>query len=374
MDLYFSPRAPFKAIAYIVLSFSLTGCASTSSEPEFVDDGIEVVNPASEGVDISWLKKADHQIIDTGPRGLKTKTQQRKGYVNINSMLVARNGKLLFERYYNGSSRSQGHPMASLGKSVLSAVTGVAIDKHYFASVNDSIYDHLPYVSYQNWSVDKQHIQLKHLLTMSTGWQCGSIMDYASHCGAQMHKQPDPYKWVLDLLMEAAPGEVFNYNDAVPAMLSALLTLAIKGPIAEFYQQSLMEPMGIQNNVLSTAKMTSREMLKFGQLFLNKGMWQGQQLVSESWIEQSTSRQVTFQNQSHAKGYGYLWWIHEFKIGHRTHSAFYAGGNGGQYIIVVPELNLIAVFTGSNYNNLDKMRQPFEIMENCILPGIFIQP
>ncbi len=345
-------------------------CSNTlSSHPESIDDGLVVATPESQNMIRSKLNRAANQIHQFKYKSATPAIDKLKKYIGIESILVAKNNKLIFEKYFNGASRNTPHNVASLGKSVISAMFGVAIDKGYINSEEDSLYQYMPYKSYKNWDEQKQQITLKHLLTMSAGWDCGNISEYSSHCGAIMIEKNDPFKWVLDLPMAGSPGEIFNYNDAIPRFISTIITMTSQQDIAHLYSRTLMQPMKMTTNIFLTQSLTSREMMKLGLLYLNNGKWNDKQLISEQWITKSTSRIINFREGSSATGYGYFWWQNKFDIEGVIYHSYYALGNGGQYIIVIPELNLVSVFTGNNYNSMVYMNQVFDIMKRYIIPS-----
>ncbi len=348
----------------------LSACAGVSPAPVQLADGLAVASPQSQAIDGKRLASAHNNIWEPRSSTITPNIRKMKDYVGIDSMLVARNNKLIFEKYYNGFGIDRPHYVASLGKSLFSALLGVVIDKGLIAGTEQSIYELMPYQDIAHWNADKQAIQVKHLLTMSTGWQCGSILDYDTHCGALMEQQQDPFKWILDLPMAATPGSQFNYNDATPKFIAASMALATRQAPAELYRKHFVDPMQMQNNLFENQALTSREMLKFGLLFLNGGRWQEQQILSPDWVSQSTSIQFEFPGGRRIKGYGYYWWIGEFQFDNRTVDGFYAAGNGGQYIMVIPQFKLVSVFTGSAYNATNYMQQAFEIMERFILPAV----
>lgn len=333
--------------------------------------------------------------IAHSPKGITRKSRVSVGkYQGIRSVLISQHNELIYEQYFNDGSANKAINMASLGKSLLSAMVGIAIDKGIIRSVDESIYSYFPYTSYADWSEKKADLQIKHLLTMSPGWQCGNISNYSEHCGAKMLQHKDSLKWLLDLPMQAAPGKLFNYNDAVPHVLVAILAQATKRHPSEFFKQHLQNPLGLENNLYDRNRLTSRDMLKIGQLYLQKGTWQGKQLISRSWIEKSTRSHVNFEQSQFAEGYGFLWWQKTFNTKDALQSknalrskdtlhvkdnlnfkgqqyqSYYAAGNGGQYIFVVPELELVAVFTGSNYGDYQLTQQPLELMQRYVIPAV----
>jgi len=150
--------------------------------------------------------------------------------------------------------------------------------------------------------------------------------------------------------------------------------------IQSFADQFLFKPIGISNlkwdhtskkNVIESAKrihMTPRDMAKIGQLILNKGSYNGTQIVSKEWVEESTSPKTKITNID----YGYLWWNIPFQYQNRTTTAIVATGNGGQYIMIYPELEMVAVFTGGAYNS-EKDKIPFAIMNQIVIPSLSSQ-
>lgn len=303
-------------------------------------------------------------------RGLTKSSTADKKFRGIRSVLISQSGELLYEQYFNDGSRKRSVNVASLGKSFLSAMVGIAIQKGMISSVQESIYHHFPYSDYANWDPRKAQINIEHLLTMTPGWRCGNIGNYRAHCGAKITEKKERFKWLLDVPMDAKPGSMFSYNDAVPQLLAAILTLSSQQPARELFEQMLREPLGLSKNLYDGNHLTSRDLMKFGQLYLKKGVWHDKQLLDPKWIEQSFDPHVTLKQYHFADAYGYLWWQKAFVVGDVTLQSYYAAGNGGQYVFIVPALELVVVFTGNNYGNITLTQQPIEMMAEWILPAI----
>jgi len=212
---------------------------------------------------------------------------------------------------------------------------------------------------------NKKNIKLKHILTMSTGLDCGKYSEYPNNCGAQMWKADDPVKYLMELPMSHKPGEHFLYNDGTPTILQVIITQKSGMRYDYFRNTYLFGPLGISMNT-NRDGMTSRELAKIGLLYLNKGKWNNKQILSSLWIEETREKHFTWRNGH----YGYLWWIGTLDFEERELETYYAAGNGGQFIFVIPEVNMVAIFTGGNYNNMEKTIQPIEMLENYILPSI----
>jgi CubicO group peptidase (beta-lactamase class C family) len=361
-----------KHVVFLVSLGFLNGCQIKPHLPAHLDDGLKTATAESQGVNGFILAKAAKNVwepkIDTITPGI----QRMKLYSGIDSILVAKNNHLVFETYFNGAAIDKPHMIASLGKSIISAVVGVAVDQGYISNAQQSLYSLMPYYDIKGWNEQKQSINLKHLLTMQTGWRCGYGGEDIIDCSAEMEKHEDPFKWVLDLPLANPPGNVFRYNEASVKFMIASLALATKIDPIKYFTDQFATPMQIKSNIFLSNSLTSREMLKFGLLYLNKGRFNKNQLVSEEWISESTSEHVTFKQHSKSKisGYGYFWWTRQFDVDGKSYNGFYAAGNGGQYIIVVPSLDLVVVFTGRNFNSTHYMQQPFDMLTRYIIPSL----
>ncbi len=337
----------------------LNSCASLNfnySIPERTNDGLEISSLSKESIDSTKLIQLTKDILENK-------------YINIHSVLVSKDNKLVFEKYFNGFNKDRAHFLASAGKSIGSALVGIAIDKGFLKSSDQKLLDIFSVYSFiKNHNKQKENIKLKHLLTMTAGFDCGNIMDYQNHCGAKMQYQPDPIKYILDLPMQHKPGEIFNYNDGTPEVLAASVVYSSKMSYIDFQKKYLFGPLGIAYKQDSNG-ITSRDMLKFGLLYLNKGVWREERIISEEWIEESTKAHVQSTFSKYAQ-YGYMWWVTKFEQNEKIFDSFYAAGNGGQYIFIVPKIKMVVVFTGGNYNNLVETRKVFEIMNNYIFPAI----
>lgn len=261
------------------------------------------------------------------------------------SLLVARGDELVAERYFDGDDGPVNIKSAS--KSLISALVGIAIADGQITSVDQPISELLP-ETFADLEETTQGITVHHLLSMTTGLDSTS----REHYGAWVAQR----SWVraaLERPVVAAPGEQFIYSTGNTHLLSAILTEVTGQSTHAYAREVLLEPLGIDvtswpesprgidfggNNVA----MTPRDMLTFGQLYLQEGHWDGRQLVPADWVERSRRR--------HAEGwpdrygaYGYLWWLPPG----RPADAFMAVGFGGQLIIVAPETETVVVVTST---------------------------
>jgi len=299
---------------------------------------------------------------------------------NMHSILVARGGKLVFERYFKGSDEIYSrrvasvtfdadtlHNIKSVSKVVSSLVLGIAIDRGLIRSVDEPIFGFFPELSDLR-SQEKDSLQLKHALTMTMGlkWVEAVPDNEGNNDEGRMHTAPDPCRYVLSLPATAPPGQEFFYNTGALTLVSAIIRRATGRPLDEFPRTALFEPLGITRfewmrykgdaDAGGGLRLRPRDMAKIGQLVLAGGRWNGRQVVSKAWIDASTTPRT---EASSNYSYGYLWYLGRspFK-GREVH--WPAGlGRGGQSIRIVPELDLVAVVTAGYYQ--DYSPQAFQV-------------
>ena len=281
---------------------------------------------------------------------------------NVHAVLVARGGKLVFERYFRGSDEVPGriygsqvvdvtfvadtlHNMKSVSKSVASLALGIAIDRGLIGSVNEPIFSFFP--EFQDLrSPEKERIQLVHVLTMSMGLKWVEATpasgDYDND-EARMHMAWDPSRYVLGLPVTAPAGQEFFYNTGALQLLSAIARKATGRPLDEYARETLFEPLGITGFEWSRVRgdtdaggglrLRPRDMAKIGQLILSGGRWNDRQIVSKAWIETSTASKI---EATDGQSYGYLWWLGWSQLNGRKIRWIGALGRGGQSIRIVP--------------------------------------
>jgi CubicO group peptidase (beta-lactamase class C family) len=264
----------------------------------------------------------------------------------LHSLLVSVRGALVLERYFNGRRATSLANIKSASKSVISALVGVAIDRGHIADVEQPITPFFPDVL-GSGEDPRRRITIEDLLTMRSGLESTSNRNY----GAWVQSRD----WVRHALMQpllAEPGAHMQYSTGNTHLLSAIITKATGKTTWQFAQETLAKPLGFSlapwprdpqgiyfggNDML----MTPRQMLAFGELYLNRGRSGGRQLVPEKWIE--TSLVPRGRSNFSEQMYGYGWWIRELA----GQEAFYAWGFGGQFIFVVPSLELVVVSTSA---------------------------
>lgn len=334
----------------------------TYTQPKDLEDGWITNHLKTQQIDTTLIYKMFSQL----------KAQKNK----IHSVLLVKNNELIIEEYFNGQLANKPHDMRSITKSIRSLLMGIAIDKGYIESVDDPISKYIKSpVPNKNLDKRKEQITIKHLLTMSSGWDCNDWDKKSKGQEDKVYKKKDWLQYTLDLPMVNDPGTVSNYCSMGAILVAEIISQASDLTIDQFAQQHLFNALGITNfnwghtstkKVSPSAKrlyLTSRDMAKIGQLLLNKGEWNGKQIVSRQWVEESASPKTKITNID----YGYFWWNIPFKVNEKIINTKTATGNGGQYIMVFPELDMVAVFTGGAYNSQDD-KLPFAAINDIFLP------
>lgn len=334
--------------------------------PAMLNDGWITGNIKDANIDEIELKK----LIDS---------VNAKALINTHSILIAKENKLVFEAYFDGFNANIPHDLRSASKSISSAIIGIAIDDKIIKSVDEKLYDFIPEAYQYTKDSLKSKIRLKDLLTMSSGLDVNNLAqeDYYQNSS-------NPGSWIEKVLkapMIKKPGTYADYGSANPFLLGINLNERLNNPLETYMDEKLFAPLGITNYVNQTDDtkkapyfgggmlLTSRDLLKFGQLYLNGGIWNGNQIISKKWVEESFKKHVQLQDVRDKNDYGYLWWHDTYVIDSRAIKSIEARGAGGQFIFIIPELQSVVVITAGNYRNR-KGNQSREIFRDYILPAM----
>jgi len=296
-------------------------------------------------------------------------------YRNIHSVLIVKDQKLVYEKYFQGYKydytaeglrgelikfeKETTHNTASATKSVTSLLIGLAIDKHFIEDTNSKIFSFFPAYS-QLKNAERDKINVANLLTMTSGLKWNEQDVFYSEVEndiIQLFIASDPVEFILSKPVIHEPGTSWYYNGGGTNLLGEIIHHTSKLKLDEFAEKYLFEPLGIEgyewqsiNPDLIYAsgdlKLKPRDMAKLGQLVLDEGKWNGDQVVSSKWISEMTKHSVVFTQNS---GYAYHWWIQSYESGSENIISIYADGWGGQRIMVFPSENMVVVFTGGNY-------------------------
>jgi CubicO group peptidase (beta-lactamase class C family) len=355
-------------ICCVLILAALTACVADApfkltgpTVPVQVDDGWNVAAPEDVGISQQSLDSIYAQFI----------AEDR--FYNAKSLLVVKEGKLIFETYCRDLQDPDHYGnIQSATKSITSLLFGIINSEGYVDSLNQTLYSIFP----DKFPSDetKRSITIRHLFTMTSGVSFDndvfSVEIYAD-------KPDDPIKYILDKPMYAVPGEEFYYRDCDPHLLSYAIT-RLTGKSEELWAKDrLFAPLGIEDYYWDSdhtgitmgahgLHLKPRDLAKIGQMVLDHGRWNGQQIIDSAWVAESTRRQITtpYQTAPNIRDYGYYWWILP------QWEAFEAWGNGGNYILIVPGQQLVIVMTSMPYTDDDVVGTRPEQFHELVAPLI----
>lgn len=341
-----------KRLIYIIVSalflMIMNGCMKNESlnlpyagyVPDSKNDSWIISDPETENMDNTMIEQVYIDFYDDDK------------YPTIQSLLIVRNGKLVAEGYCkNANDQNTPHNIKSATKSVTSILAGIMLDRGLLKSVDSKVYEYLPqYFTEDNM---KRDITLRHVLTMETGLDFNDEI----HTREMLYNKGSSLEFILQKELVFQPGTNWYYGDGNPQLISGIIQELTGNTEAEFADEALFGPLGITNYIWESTNdgltlgsiglwLTPRDMAKIGLLMANHGLWNGTELVSQSWVEESTRDRTSFSN------YGYYWYPIEDK-------SFYAEGHGGQLIWVYPEYNLVVVITSDPYAKSWNLSEPY---------------
>jgi CubicO group peptidase (beta-lactamase class C family) len=292
--------------------------------------------PEENGFDSAKLAEGLEAIRDKG--------------VNIHSLTIIRNDDVILDAYFYPYAGRTGHEVASVTKSVLTTLIGIAADQGKLR-LDDKMVTFFPDRKIANRSFLKNQITVRQLAGMASGLDCTSTNDEQTL--TEMGNAPDWVQFTLDLRMKHIPGTYFEYCSPGMHVLSAILQEATGMTTSEFARINLFEPLGITDFIWESDPqgytdgwaglyLHPRDLAKIGYLMLHQGQWDGRQIVSSQWVEEATKLQ---KKTGRGDNYGYGWWVPP----PTQFIEFAAEGRGGQYIRVLPQLNMVIVTTGGGF-------------------------
>jgi CubicO group peptidase (beta-lactamase class C family) len=318
-------------------------------------DGWQTGTLGDAGLDADAIAAVMNEILRGGTPSL------RAPYVQ--SVQIARHGKLVLDEYFYGFGADRPHDVRSAGKSVTTLLVGRAIEDGAPLAPQTPVYPFFAeYAPFANDDSRKAAITVEHLMTMSAGYACDDNGDTWTGEDAMQSQtaQPDWYKWTLDLPMAFAPGTKAYYCSPEINLLGAMVQKSTHTWLPDYFAARFAAPMQfgryamwLAGPPLDTAYMAGgdyfrpRDFLKFGQLFLDRGRWHGTPVIDPRWLDASATARTTIDGE--IGRYGYAWHVFDITVGGRTYHAINAGGNGGQLMTVVPELDMAMMITAGNY-------------------------
>ncbi|MDR0212409.1 MAG: beta-lactamase family protein [Comamonas sp.] len=317
------------AIASTLSAYAATP-ASSNPAPVQASPDFPVAIPETVGVDSRPLVQLSEMI--------------RKENLDVRSFLVVKDGKLIYERYSKGLTRNHNYELYSITKNVTALAAGVLVDQGR-TKLDEKVAPILARArpDLQDALADKQTIELRHVLSMSTGL----IYNFKPKDDPIYYGAPDRLKLAAETTPKVAPGTAFDYTDVNPVLASATLGADAGMPLQKFADEKIFKPMGMTHYAWERAddkglvssgwglRLRAVDMAKLGQLVLSGGRWDSKQIVSQAWVRTMTA-------PASAPWYGYYWWINDIVA---TEPETHAMGFKGQFIVVLPERNAVVVMT-----------------------------
>jgi CubicO group peptidase (beta-lactamase class C family) len=366
-------------IVLICVSWSaiLSAQASPPSRPESGKGGWPTAS-------VEWAGIASKPLQDM-------ETAVRAGdFKKIGSVLIARHGKLVYETYFDGDANSL-RDTRSATKSITDALIGIALDEKKLSGVDARVLALLPEHAkkMQNPDPRKEMITVEDFLTMSSSLECDDWNDASRGNEERMYLVEDWAQFILDLpirgrmhvgeQIDPPPyGRYFSYCTGGVFTLSEVLQKVTGERTDRYAEEKLFAPLGITGvqwvysplNIPQTGgglRLSSRDLLKIAQLYLNGGNWQGKRSLDEVWVRTSVQPHARIDDDTE---YGYLWWIKSFKAGGKSYPAFFMSGNGGNKVAAFPGLDMVVVITSTNYSTRGMHEQTEKLLTDYILAAV----
>ena len=322
--------------------------------PVLLDDGLLVGNLMSAAIDASKIEQLRRRI-------------GRGEYGYIDSLLIHHNGQLIVEEYWGIGVINKPHFVFSITKNILSNAIGKAIELGLIGGVNDSVLTYFPELSEKELAPGIGKIRIHDLLTMHSGLSLEGMGINPDSINKTNHVEH-----YLTLTRPVSPGKHFKYQGADPDILNHILYRVSGLTLKEFTEKHFFKPLGIDNvrwepsvcgliKASSGLHLTSRDMMKIGMMTMHYGRFQGEQLLNREWMEAATSPQT-----GNGK-YGYFWWTEDFRVDSNLVQTISGRGARGQFIFMMPQLELVVVVTSRNDNKT--RRAPFVFVPELILPA-----
>jgi len=365
----------------VVVCFVVTSCAQLLAQAA----------PPIEGQVHDWTIATPESVgLYSEPLQAMEKAIRGGEFKKIGSVLVARHGKLVYERYFDGDANTL-RDTRSATKSITDILVGIAIGEKKLSGVDARVLQLLPERArkMQNPDPRKDKITVEDFLTMSSPLECDDWNDASRGNEERMYVVEDWAQFIFDLPVRGrmhlgekeeppAYGRYFSYCTGGVFTLSEVLAKATGLRTDRYAQEKVFGPLGITDavwvysplNVPQTGgglRLSSRDLLKIAELYRAGGEWHGKRIVDEAWVRASTRPHARIDDETE---YGYLWWLKTFKSGEKSYGAFFMSGNGGNKVMVFPELDMSVVLTSTNFNTKGMHQQTEQLLTEYILRAV----
>lgn len=385
----FQPDTVINAVRYHIDQYqskTLKHSAVPYKKPDQLKDGLQTATLKEVGLNETIIQAMVDSIVNGN-------------YPRIHSVLILRNNKLVFEQYWPGYDviRGQGfvgfvdhhrdslHDMRSVTKSFVSAAIMIAVAQGKIKSLNQRLFDFFPeYAKYDTGM--KRQITIQYLMNMSAGLEWNENVSYSDPKNSEivMNNSPDAIDFVLSQTMVDEPGKKFNYSGGCSQVLAAIVEKATGMPVDKFLEINLFKPLGVEKfawvkiadgkpSAASGLRLRSRDMTKFGLVYMNDGTWNGKQIIPNTIVAQTIKSQITtgdtYPGIPHIGYSNQFWHITEVIKGDTTRY-MQCQGNGGQLIVQDKSNNLLFIITAGNYNRWNLRKNAFDLYTDFVYPAI----
>ena len=380
-----------RQILLFILSIAFASCSKEIINsknydyeiPANINDGISVRDIKSYNIDLNLISKLNKDLID-------------KEIYNVHSVLICKDNALFYEKYLCGIDEKHGknlgivhhgintlHDTRSISKSIVSACIGIAISKGLIKGENEPVKKYFSCAENDK----KGNITIKDLLMMSSGLCWKEIGNYNGlNDEAKMDLSFNPISFVLNKDLVSNPGSTWNYSGGNTQLLAEIIQKVSGKNICEFAEENLFKPLGITNKewvnltmkkipaAASGLRLTSRELLKFGIIYKDNGVFNSAPIIDSNWVKTSLSDHIQRPDLTKLNlengAYGYQFWTYTFNVKNKRIRIVEAKGNGGQSVFLCKELNLVVVITAGNYGKLQHNSTPYKILKDYVLNSI----
>ncbi|HEX2208831.1 MAG TPA: serine hydrolase, partial [Longimicrobium sp.] len=303
------------------------------------------------------------------------------GALRLHGLLIARYGRLVLEEYFHGEHGEKPHDTRSASKTVATVLLGAAMHAGVQISPETPVYAVMR-PGARDLDARKRALTLDHLLNMSSGYDCDDNSDDDRPGNetaiTDQDENPDWFGMILDLDVVREPGAQAVYCSINPALAGGVLSRVAGRSVPDLMYELVGEPLGMRGYYVPLTplgdgyfgggwRFRPRDFMKLGQLYLDGGTWNGRRVLSEAWVRRSTEPRYAMSATSR---YGSLWWMREYPYAGRTVQAYYASGNGGQVVVVIPALDLVIAAYGGNYAERAGGLMVSELIPRYILPAV----
>jgi CubicO group peptidase (beta-lactamase class C family) len=299
----------------------------------------------------------------------------------LHAVLIARHGKLVLEEYFHGEDRGHAHDTRSAAKSITSTLAGAAIHARRGVTLASPVYAIMNGGRFPDTiEPRKRRITLEHLLSMSSGLDCDDGDDKSpgnESAVIDQSDEPDYYRLILRLGTIREPGEKSVYCSINPHLAGGVLKYASGSSLPDLFSELVARPLGLDSYYLPLTptrdvymgggiRLTARAFAKFGQMYLDSGVWKGKRILDASYVAKAGAPKYAMSGIH----YGLAWWVTDYQYRGETIQGYFAGGNGGQIVMVIPKLDMVVTIYCANYQDAAGLVPQQQYIPRFIIPAV----